>query len=151
MQVWDHVLSNEPAFWPHIVLSYLTLHRRPLLAAATLARCRALVSRPPHLDANKLLRRAYHTFAMTPAALQPTERPFEALPKAVAYPPFKEYPARALEVHRTERRRIADEEDAVRNREQTLVALQVCLHFPPQTCIFVLVYDRSVSRLHTCL
>jgi hypothetical protein len=127
VQVWDHVLTNPPAFLPHVALAYLLTSRRALLAAPSLGRCRALAARPPSLDANKLLRRAYHLVAATPDCLQPLDQPFVPLPAAGAYPPFRRFPARALDAQRAERARVRDEEAAVRDRARTLATLEARL------------------------
>ena len=59
---------------------------------------------------------------------------FVPLPKSGSYPGFKRYPVRALEVQRAERARVRDEEAAVRDRERTLVALEVRFSVLPSNC-----------------
>jgi hypothetical protein len=127
MQVWDHVISNDPHFWPLVVISYLRLHRRTLLAADSVLNCPALSSHPPPVDTNRLLRTAYSSLKETPVHLWPPSsfQPLHA-PGGV-YEPFKAYPTGALAVHRSDRRRMMDAAVGLRVRERTVAEMEVGL------------------------
>ena len=146
-QVWDHVLSNPPAFWPLVVVAWLLTHRRAILAAGGAAACRPLSGRPPPVDTTRLLRRAYAALDATPPELLDCE-PFAPLRVVVgAYAPFEAFPERAVVAHRGERARLETAARGVRAREQSLEQLQArvgpaCAVATNHACLGFTLFER---------
>ena len=88
LQLWDHLLCNEPRFLLFVLVTFVALHGSLLCATASVASVAAvLVSRPAAMLMRVWLQTAYELHERTPDAGQPTKFPaFSPMPPGEMYP-----------------------------------------------------------------
>eukprot|EP00803_Ostreobium_quekettii_P008125 evm.model.scf_877.4 EVM.evm.TU.scf_877.4 scf_877:37147-47291(+) len=124
LKVWDHLVSNPPAFLHYVVLSYATFFREALMAIEVEEDIEAFLHRQRPVRINEVITGAYALRHNTPEHLRPPEGRLTPLRPGLAYPEVSDYPHLTVRHQFMEKERIQEEQEALLRRRWLLAELE---------------------------
>ncbi|KAJ3027429.1 UNVERIFIED_CONTAM: TBC1 domain member 31 [Siphonaria sp. JEL0065] len=119
LKVWDHMVTNPPAYMYYFITSYLLTSRTSLLATRTLEDYQYFLTRVNAISIDKVIVTAYKLHSRTPDSCSPVTffQPFTPLLRG-QYEIFNKYPEFIVNYQSKMKEKIrADEVDYLRRRK----------------------------------
>jgi hypothetical protein len=112
LKVWDHLISNPPAFMYHFIVAYLVHFRKPLMGITDANDFYYFFQRRNPTSVAKIIQKAYSIQSNTPKALDPASHIQAFKPCNVGeYPIFNQYPQFIVNYQSRMKTKIRQEED----------------------------------------
>jgi hypothetical protein len=122
----DHLLSNQPAFLLHLIVSYLITMRNSLLSVVHAKEVEHFCNHQNAISDSMWHEKAYALQDSTPKYLLPSDMLKYLAMTPGAYPVFATfYPAHVVDFHLQERERIAMDEEDIERGKQVVALLGV--------------------------
>jgi len=98
LQLWDHVVSNEPWFVTFVIVAYNVLQRTSIMRCASAAEVERMFREQNYVNLPKLINKAYRLMEKCPAGIHPKRfmKSFEVLADG-EYQKFAKYPTNVID------------------------------------------------------
>ena len=127
LMVWDHMITNPPAFMYHFVIAYLVNFRKALLKTNQLKDFYYFFQRRNATNVSKIILKAYDIMLKTPTSIDPGSalRQFEPCSRD-EYPIFNQYPQFIVNYQSKMKEQIRQEEQEYIKKRFTLANETTC-------------------------